>query len=679
MTQKPPVLKIDDLRTYFRTAGGIARAVDGVSFSIGEKETYALVGESGCGKSVTALSVMDLVPPPAGRIESGTITLSNRTISGLPPVEMRKIRGNRVSMIFQEPMTALNPVFTIGNQISEAVLLHRNAALKEARAIAVDMLERVGIPDAASRYYDYPHQMSGGMRQRVMIAIALVCQPEVLIADEPTTALDVTIQSQILELIRNLKDEFSTAVLLITHDMGVVKENADRVGVMYAGRIVEEASRDQLFASPRHPYTQLLLRSMPARAERNKPLAAIKGMVPKATDFPPGCRFHNRCPYAFDRCRREAPRRLDANTGHYAECFLLDAPRSQHSALRQEPAAAAPTPGRGQRETRLEIRGLKMHFPIRKGLLKRTVATVKAVDGVTMRVGAGETVALVGESGCGKTTAGKCLIRLLDPTAGAILLENTDIAAIPKRRVKDYRRRIQMIFQDPFSSLNPRMMIRNIITEGMTAHRIGSSFAGRTEKAGDLMERVGLDKTALDRYPHEFSGGQRQRIGLARALALNPDLIVCDEATSSLDVSIQAQILNLLKRLQSEFNVSYLFITHDLSVVKYLADRVYVMYLGRIVEEGTNDEIFSDPQHPYTRALLSAVPHVDEATGRRRIVLGGDVPSPVSPPAGCHFHPRCPEADAPCRENYPQPARLASTHLCRCLHRVGIAAARSLY
>lgn len=661
------VLEVSELRTYFRTSEGTARAVDGVTFSISAGETYALVGESGCGKSVTALSILQLVAKPAGYIAGGIISFRGRPISSLPPVQMRRIRGNGISMIFQEPMTALNPVFTIGNQIAEAILVHRRVGRAEARKTAINMLQRVGIPDPERRYEEYPHQMSGGMRQRVMIAMALACRPDLLIADEPTTALDVTIQAQILELIRDLQKELHTAVLLITHDMGVVNENAHRVGVMYAGRIVEETDRETLFAAPAHPYTRLLLRSIPSRGRRDQPLQTIDGLVPKAARFPAGCRFHNRCPFAMPRCRTEQPERYAVAPNHQAECFLLDPGANLPSQPLPAPAAFTARQKTDTDVMRLETRNLAMHFPIRKGILKRTVGHVKAVDGVDLTVRKGETLALVGESGCGKTTVGKCIIRLLKATAGEILFEDNNLTPLGRREIKQFRRRIQMIFQDPFSSLNPRRTIAESIIEGMNTHGLMASFSERTAAAKQVMQRVGLDPDMILRYPHEFSGGQRQRIGLARALALSPDLVICDEATSSLDVSVQAQILNLLKTFQVELGISYLFITHDLSVVKYLSDRVSVMYLGRIVEEGTVEEIFNDPKHPYTRALLSAVPQLDEATGRKRIVLGGDVPSPVNPPSGCHFHPRCPEAKPECAARYPDKTSFSTMHSCKCL------------
>ena len=647
-----PILEVKNLHTYFRTAQGVARAVDGISFSIHPGETYALVGESGCGKSVTALSIMGLIPAPAGYIESGTIHFDGRDLVTLSRPDLRAIRGNRISMVFQEPMTALNPVFTVGNQIAEVLILHRRVSVAEARRQGIEMLDRVGIPDPDRRFDEYPFQMSGGMRQRVMIAIALACRPALLIADEPTTALDVTIQSQILELMRDLREDFGTAIMLITHDMGVVSEQADRVGVMYGGRIIEEASRSDLFSSAAHPYTQMLMRALPGHGDRDRSLQTIPGMVPPATAFPPGCRFHSRCPIAGDKCRGEAPIRKRVASEHTVECFLvgengradLSGAIELRGSPRQGPAEAEPD--------RLAIRDLKMHFPIQKGFFRRTVGHVRAVDGLSLTIRPLETVGLVGESGCGKTTVGKCLVKLLEPTAGTVSFEGRDLAPLRGRTMKPYRRRIQMIFQDPFSCLDPRRKIGDTIMEGIVTHRLGTSKRDRDDRLARIMQRCGLDATMADRYPHEFSGGQRQRVGMARALAVEPSLVVCDEATSSLDVSVQAQILNLLEELQADMGLSYLFISHDLSVVRYLADRVAVMYLGRIVEIGETEAVIGSPIHPYTRALIAAVPRIGEDR-RKRIVLPGDVPSPADPPPGCPFHPRCEFATDACRKTVP--------------------------
>ncbi|NQU40520.1 MAG: dipeptide ABC transporter ATP-binding protein [Lentisphaerae bacterium] len=580
MTQSSTILEIRNLHTQFRTPEGLVRAVDGVSFDLHEGETYALVGESGSGKSMTALSVMQLVPRPAGFIASGSIRYAGRELVGLPPIEMRGIRGNDISMIFQEPMTALNPVFTIGNQLIEVIKLHQGLRGGAALRVAIEMLDRVGIAAPDQRVREFPHQLSGGMRQRVMIAMALACRPKILIADEPTTALDVTVQSQILELMGDLQSELGTAVLLITHNMGVVAENADRIGVMTDGKLVEEADCKQLFASPQHDYTKLLL-------------AAVPSMT--------------------------APGRADLR---------------------------APTP-----DVLLKVSDLKMHFPSRKGFFKRPVGYVRAVDGLDLVIRRGETLAIVGESGCGKTTVGKCINRLLTPSSGQIMMDGHDLAGLKRVGLQPYRQRIQMIFQDPFSSLNPRMRIGRIIEEGMQTHGIGTP-ADRHDRAAALLARVDITGDVLERYPHEFSGGQRQRIGIARALAVEPDLVICDEATSSLDVSVQAQILDLLDELKAEFGLSYLFISHDIAVVRQVSDRIAVMYLGKIVETGPTQAIIDSPQHPYTRALISAVPRIDHE-GRKQIILDGDVPSPANPPSGCRFHPRCAHAVEACHVTEP--------------------------
>ena len=659
---RAPLIEVRDLKSYFHTGRGPARAVDGVSFAIHPGEVFALVGESGSGKSVTALSILQLLARPAGYIAGGQMLFEGRDLARLSPMEMRSVRGNRISMIFQEPMTALNPVLTVGFQIMEALRKHQQMTRPAAQAMAVELLDRVGIPDPARRLEEYPHQLSGGMRQRVMIAMAVGCRPALLIADEPTTALDVTVQAQVFDLLRGLVRERNTAVLLITHDMGLVYENADRVAVMYAGRIVETAPRDRLFTRPAHPYTQMLLRAMPGRAERGRKLAAIEGMVPPATAFPPGCRFANRCPAAMARCRAEAPPDHAIDPAHSCACHLAE----DGTPARIEVASPAiSTPCAAPEAPRLVVRGLQVHFPIRKGILQRTHGHVRAVDGVDLEVRAGETLALVGESGCGKTTVGKGIIQLIRPTAGSICFHGAELRGRSRGFLKPYRRRIQVIFQDPQSSLNPRMMAGDIVAEGMVVHGLYPRETERRARVEALLDKVGLPAEAIHRYPHEFSGGQRQRLALARALAVDPELIVCDEATSSLDVSVQAQALNLLRDLQSELGLSYLFITHDMAVVRYLSTRVAVMYLGRMVEEGPMDEVLSAPRHPYTQALLSAVPRM-EPDGRPRIVLQGDVPSPIRPPSGCHFHPRCPHAMPRCREQYPDAQAFKPGHYSRC-------------
>jgi peptide/nickel transport system ATP-binding protein len=660
-----PLLQIENLRTWFHTDEGPARAIDGVSFSIHAGETYALVGESGSGKSVTALSVMQLLPKGIGYIESGSIRFCGDEITDNNAAEMHTIRGNDISMIFQEPMTALNPVFTVGYQIAEVFRLHQNMDKKAALTHAIEMLDMVGIPEPESRSENYPHELSGGMQQRIMIAMALACKPKLLIADEPTTALDVTIQSQILTLMKELQEKTGTAILLITHDMGVVRETADRVGVMYAGKLVEEAPVEELFSRPAHPYTELLMRALPSQSNRKNKLDTIEGLVPKATLQLDGCRFENRCPARLACCQNTAPSDIAITASHTTACHLFtDTKQRGELPITRETALPSPL---DMKTVRLRTNDLKMYFPLKKSFFGKSTGHVKAVDGVSIHLHKGETLALVGESGCGKTTVGKSIIQLLKPTGGRVEFKASDLASLDKDAMKSMRRDIQFVFQDPFSSLDPRQPIGEIITEGMVVHGIGGSKKARMQKAQELLARVGLNPDMVYRYPHEFSGGQRQRIVLARALSTDPELLICDEATSALDVSVQAQILNLLKDLQSELKLSYIFITHDLSVVQYLADRVAVMYLGRIVEEGTTEEIFERPKHPYTQALLSAAPQVSTEDRLKKIILDGDVPSPINPPEGCHFHPRCPKAMPECAVAYPEQVPFSDTHSCTCI------------
>ncbi|MCX7819788.1 MAG: dipeptide ABC transporter ATP-binding protein [Kiritimatiellae bacterium] len=640
MDAAAPVLEVEDLGIEFASERGRVPVVDGVSFGVGRGKVLALVGESGCGKSLTALSLLGLLPPGA-RISTGAIRFEGQDLARAAPRELRAIRGNRIAMVFQEPMTALNPVLTIGAQVAEALRLHRGLPRSAAWRRAAELLAGVGLPDAERRCVEYPHQLSGGQRQRVMIAMAIACDPVLLIADEPTTALDVTVQAQVFELLREVTVRRGRALLLITHDLGVVYENADRVAVMYAGRIVEEAEREALFSRPAHPYTQMLLRAVPARAAPGERLAVIPGQVPPVARWAEGCRFADRCPLAIAECRARRPPWRVLNDAHRVACIRAPCRVGEArngAGVRRSASTAA---------ERLRIERLCVHFPLRRRIGGRRLV-VRAVDGVDLIVRAGETLALVGESGCGKTTVGRAVVGLAPVTAGEIRLDGERMLGQPFHVLKPLRRRVQMVFQDPASSLDPRMPVGQAILEGMEIHRIGRDDAERRERVAALLERVGLPAAAASRYPHQFSGGQRQRIGLARALAVEPEVIICDEATSSLDVSVQAQMLNLLRDLQAERGLSYLFITHDLAVVRHLADRVAVMYLGEIVETGPATEVLEAPLHPYTVALVAAVPRIG-ADGRRRIVLAGDVPSPIAPPPGCRFHPRCPHAMAHCR------------------------------
>ncbi len=666
MTQT--LLQVKDLSVRIGTGDRAIRPVDQISFDIQAGETFALLGESGCGKSMTALALLRLLPQPAGEIDGGSVRLLEQELLDLPERGMRSIRGKRVAMIFQEPMTSLNPVMSIGAQISESVELHIGLRGPEARARVLELLDAVGIPDAGRRYGEYPHQLSGGMKQRVVIAIALAGDPDLLIADEPTTALDVTIQAQVLELIGKLQKQRGMAVLLITHDLGVVAGMADRVAVMYAGQLVEQAPREQFFRAPQHPYSRKLFAALPDSSKRDERLTVISGMVPPLNQVFRGCRFAERCDRAWDLCNSQAPVWTEVTTGQGVRCHLADptlAAPSESSQSSVSTAVAADTGKSGS--VLLEVSDLKVHFPIQKGLFKRTVGQVRAVDGVSFDITSGQTLALVGESGCGKTTVGKGILQLLKVTSGKILFEGQDLVKLKGEALRQRRSDFQIIFQDPFSSMNPRMTVGDIIEEGMVAQRIGGKPEQRRARVLELMEQVGLHPEQALRYPHEFSGGQRQRICIARALAVEPKLIICDEPTSALDVSVQAQILNQLKDLQYNLGLSYLFITHDISVVAYLADRVAVMYLGRIVEEGNVDEVLDNPQHPYTQALLSAVPKIDIDTGHEVIRLEGDLPSPSNPPTGCHFHPRCPQAKEACRRQYPDISRLSDTHEVRCL------------
>ena len=694
-TDRPEtLLATEGLRTWFDTDEGVVKAVDDVSFEVRRGRTLGVVGESGCGKSMTSLSIMRLVPRPRGRIAGGTITYHRNggaaiDITSLDPFgpEMRDLRGNDIAMIFQEPMTSLNPVYSVGDQIMESVRLHQGVGDRQARERAVEMLQLVGIPAPAQRVREYPHQLSGGMRQRVMIAIALSCDPSFLIADEPTTALDVTIEAQILELMQSLQRRLGMAIMFITHDLGVIGEMADEVVVMYAGKIVEHGAVLQIFDQPRHPYTQGLLASRPVIGARRR-LRAIDGTVPHLAHLPEGCYFAPRCPHVIEVCEQREPPAFDAGAGHTAKCWL------EEDGAGGVPAAAAPDAAANGAADRhrdhdrdrgvgaapaaddllLQVRALKKHFPVQRGLLRRTVGWVRAVDGVSFDVAAGETVGLVGESGCGKSTTGRTILRLLQPTAGEVLFRlegaDLDLASLHDHRtLKRVRRELQIIFQDPFSSLDPRMTVRDIIEEPLRAQRLGAP-AARHARVDRLLEVVGLNAWQKNRYPHEFSGGQRQRIGIARALAVDPSLLICDEPVSALDVSVQAQILNLLEDLQGELRLTFLFIAHDLSVVEHIADRVLVMYLGRIVEVAPADALYRQPKHPYTEALLKAIPASHPRLERKREPLQGGVPDPAHPPQGCHFHPRCPYATERCAREEPalQPVGGAPDRLAACHH-----------
>ncbi len=614
------MLEIDDVKVALDSEAGLVKAIDGMRLTLRRGETFALVGESGCGKSMTALALMRLLPEN-GRVTDGEIRLEGQDMLALPEAGMRAIRGGRIGMIFQEPGTSLNPVMRVGDQIVEAIETHTPLRGAAARARAIEWLREVGIPEAERRIDDYPFRMSGGQKQRVMIAMTLAAEPDFLIADEPTTALDVTIQAQILDLLKALQKERGLGLLLITHDLAVVSGMAHHVALMYAGQIIEVARADEFFRTPKHPYARLLLRALPDAQRRGETLAAIRGTVPPLWLAFEGCRFEPRCDRAFGACAATQVPLVDQPDGRSVRCLLYASGPLPQAGEGETLAASLPLPlGEGRGEGRaaagaglLEVDNLAVRFPIRKGLLQRTTGSFDAVDGVSFRIDAGRTLALVGESGCGKTTTGKAIVQLLRGQAvieGSARLRGRDLFTLHDDALHEARRAIQIIFQDPFASLNPRMRVFDILEEGLLALRPDLGPNARRAALERLVDQVGLRREALERYPHEFSGGQRQRIAIARALAVQPRLIVCDEPTSALDVSVQAQILNLLLQLQRELGISYLFITHNIGVVEYIADDVVVMRNGRVEESGSAAVVLGNPQTEYTRALLAAVPRI---------------------------------------------------------------------
>jgi oligopeptide/dipeptide ABC transporter ATP-binding protein len=763
-----PVLDIQNLSTHIKLTNSVVQAVGNVDMYIDAGETLGVVGESGCGKSMTGLSIMGLLPP-GGSIVEGSVKLVDRELVGLKQEELRQVRGNDIAMIFQDPLTSLDPTKTIGYQVAEPVRLHKNASKQEAADRAVEVMTLVGLPRPKERLKDYPHQLSGGLRQRVMIAMALACEPKLLIADEPTTALDVTIQAQILALLRDLKERLGMAMLLITHDMGVIAGHADRVNVMYAGRVVETADVRELFTSMHHPYTQALLASIPRLSQdANKALHAIPGLPPDLSHPPQGCRFAARCSRASDKCRAEEPPLAGKTFEHRYSCWhpvdgplvlaligaggpdaesmglvapdteavaeatpppdkagytpalvadapLPDAPTASDETAQTDAAAdetaeeTAEAPSEQHAEPAeqtivvasglevtadgrlevterkltaaeangdgvdgipplLQIRNLVKEYPITSGaILQRKVASVKAVSNVSFSVPAGTTFGLVGESGCGKTTIGKVIVALEKPNSGAVTLGDLDVSSLRGAELRRKRRDLQLMFQDPHSSLDPRMRVGAIIGEPLAIQRLGSKRAQR-DRVFELLSEVGLPRNAVERYPHEFSGGQRQRIGLARALTLNPKLIVADEPVSALDVSIRAQVLNLMKRLQTTHGLTYVVISHDLAVVKYMAERIGVMYLGKLVELGSGQDIYERAAHPYTAGLIATIPVPEPGLEREKkgAAIRGELPSPVNPPSGCRFRTRCQFAQERCAAEEPKLRSFGPGHVAAC-------------
>lgn len=643
------LLTIRDLHVEIPQRKGHVSPLRGVDLDVRAGETLGIVGESGSGKTMTALAIMGLLPGN-GRVADGSIVFDGQDLVTADPADVRRLRGTEMGMIFQDPMTSLNPTMTIGNQIGESLRVHKGASKAEARDRAIEIMRRVGMPRADKICDDYPHQLSGGMRQRAMIAMALVCHPKLLIADEPTTALDVTTQLQILDLLDELKEEFGSAVILVTHDLAVVAGRADTVAVMYAGRVMEQAPAGPFFESPEHQYTRALLAALPERATNSKArLYSIPGSPPNLLDEIAGCPFAPRCERATDRCRTETPELT--GTVHKTACFHPGGEKLTAGVLEDRPTAE-----QAGADIVLDVDGVSKVFPALGGtFVRRQVGEVSAVDDVSFTVGRGETFGLVGESGCGKSTLGRVIAGLDEPTKGSVSVDGDDATKLKGRGRTEFHRKIQMMFQDSAAAMDPRMRVDEIIAEPLAVQKIGSRRS-RRETSEELVEQIGLPEDSLERYPHEFSGGQLQRIGLARALALNPDVIVCDEPVSALDVSVQAQVLNQMRELQEEYSLSYLFISHDLAVVRYMSDRIGVMYLGVLVEVGAADDVSDRPLHPYTKGLIDAVPRIDEASDgpRERFKIEGELPSAMDPPSGCRFRTRCPLAQDICAEVRPE-------------------------
>ena len=658
---REPTLLIDGLSVDLSTADGTIRVVDSVGWSVEQGRITALVGESGCGKSVTALAVMRLLRAN-GRISGGRICFNGQDLSKLSSEEMRKLRGRDIAMVFQEPMTSLNPVLTIGLQITETLVENLGLSKAEADEKAIELLDEVGIPDPRRRLSQYPYELSGGMRQRVVIAIALACRPQLIIADEPTTALDVTIQAQILELLAELARRRNMALVIITHNMGIVARYADSVNVMYAGKIVESGPAEEVFSAPKHPYTELLLRSVLRLDQpRQERLATIPGALPNLLDLPSGCRFAPRCPARLPICDQKVPELENAGNDVLSACHRKHEPLAELLSSRAEARVRPAVPISDTPV--LEVSDLKKHFKVsNKG-------TLRAVDGVSFQVSRNRTLGLVGESGCGKTTVGRMIVGLEQPTAGSIKLNGTDRSAMSRQEMKVARRGTQIVFQDPYSSLNPRMTVAQSIAEPLRIHGMVKGKKAIQERAEDLLNQVGLPSNVATRYPHQLSGGQRQRVGIARALTVEPDFLLLDEPVSALDISVQGKLITLLEDLRDKFGLSSVFIAHDLAVVRHISDDVAIMYFGRIVEKAPRDELYARPLHPYTRALLDAAPTPDPKIERSKDhkPLSGELPSPLSPPTGCPFRSRCALASSECGERLPPLRDVYEGHSVACI------------
>lgn len=670
---KRHLFEAKDLVTTFRSDGKVFNAIEGVNLHVERGEIIGIVGESGSGKSVTMLSCLQLIASP-GRVAGGEVYLEgvqdNLLSYDSDSEQMRQIRGGRISMIFQEPMTSLNPVLSVGYQIQENILLHKNVSAEEAKARTIEAMKMVHIPDAETRYHYYPQQFSGGMRQRIMIAMAMAPGPDILIADEATTALDVTTQAQLLEMIRDIAKKTNTAVIMVTHNLGLVARYAERIYVMYGGHMVETSDSKRIFHNTQHPYTRALLRAIPRLDDpKDRVLIPIDGLPPVPSQRSAYCPFYERCEYRIDACMESTDYTLhQVDDNHWSSCILTKEQLAQTAqSLLSKDYGTSPVRKKNDKNC-LEVKSVRKYFPVYKGLLRKKVGEVKAIEEITFSLKQGETLGVVGESGCGKTTLARCIMRMYEPDEGQILFSNQDIAHLKDKQLMPIRPKISMIFQDPFSSLDPRQNAGSIVGESLLIHKMTANHAAYEKRVNELFCKVGMDPALKDRVAHEFSGGQRQRIGIARALSSNPDLIICDEPISALDVSIQAQVINLLEDIQAETGISYIFIAHDMAVVKHISDRVLVMYLGRIMEIANCNDLYDNPLHPYTQALLSAIPVADPTVEekRERVPIQGEVPSILKRPPGCPFHNRCPKAVERCKQEVPQLRLISDDHQVAC-------------